>query len=77
MKSLFTAREIEDHQKESGKNGAAIEKTSERGLQFKNERYLNADKIQAMKTKYLFKFKGVYHARMKKEKRFVLVSYCP
>ena len=30
-----------------------------------------------MKAKDLFKFKGVYHASMKKEKRFVLVTYCP
>ena len=42
---VFTVREIEDHKKESGKNGATIEKTSERRLQFKNECYLNADTI--------------------------------
>ena len=30
---VFTVREIEDHKKESGKNRATIEKTSERGLQ--------------------------------------------
>ena len=65
---VFTVREIEDHKKESGKNGATIEKTIERGfLQFKNERYLNADTIQTMKAKDLFKFKGVCHASMKKE----------
>ena len=74
---VFTVREIEDHKKESGKNGVTIEKTSERGLQYKNWRYLKADTIQLMKAKDLFKFKGVYHASMKKEKRFVLVSYCP
>ena len=51
---VFTVREIEDHKKESGKNGATIEKTSERGLQFKNKRYLNANAIQTMKTKDLF-----------------------
>ena len=51
--------------------------TSEKGVQFKNERYLNADTIQNMKAKDLFKFKGVSHASMKKENRFVLVSYCP
>ena len=34
---VFTVREIEDHKKEKGKNGATIENTSERGLQFKNE----------------------------------------
>ena len=69
--SVFTVREIDDHKKESGKNGATIQKTSERGLQFKNERYLNADTIQTMKTKDLFKFKGVCHATMKNYKRFV------
>ena len=42
---VFTVREIEDHNKESGRNGATIEKTSERSLQFKNEHYLNADTI--------------------------------
>ena len=42
---VFTVREIEDHKKESGKNGATIEKTSERSLQFKNEHYSNADTI--------------------------------
>ena len=31
---VFTVREIEDHKKESGKNGATIEKTSERGTLF-------------------------------------------
>ena len=51
---VFTDREIEGHKKESGKNGAIIQKTSERGLQFKNERYLNADTIQKMKAKHLF-----------------------
>ena len=70
---VFTVREIEDHKKESGKNVATIQKTSERGLQFKNERYLNTDTIQTMKAKDLFKFKGVCHATMKKEKRFVQV----
>ena len=29
---LFTVREIEDYKKESGKNDAAVEKTSEIGL---------------------------------------------
>ena len=56
---VFTVREIEDLKKESGKNGMTIEKTSERGLQFKNERYWNADTIQTIKAKNLFKFKGV------------------
>ena len=51
---VFTVREIEDRKKESGKNGAIIQKTSERGLQFKNERYLNADTIQTLKAKHLF-----------------------
>ena len=51
---VFTDREIEGHKKESGKNGVIIQKTSERGLQFKNERYLNADTIQTMKAKHLF-----------------------
>ena len=64
------------HKKESGKNGATIEKKSERVLQFKNERYLNADTIQTVQAKDLFKFKGVCHARMKKEKRFVEVYLC-
>ena len=50
---------------------------SEGGLQFKNERYLNADTIETMKAKNLFKFKGVCHGSTKKEKRFVLVSCCP
>ena len=27
--SVFTSREIEDHKRESGKNGASIEKTSD------------------------------------------------
>ena len=62
---VFTVGEIEDHKKESGKNGATIEKTSERGLQLKNERY--ADTIQTMQAKDLFKFKGVSHASMKKK----------
>ena len=60
-----------------GKNGVTIEQTSERGLQFKNERYLNADTIQTMKAKDLIKFKAVCHASMKKEKHSGLVSYCP
>ena len=55
---VFTVREIEDHE-ESRKNGMTIEKTSERGLQFKNERYWNADTIQTIKAKNLFKFKSV------------------
>ena len=63
---VFTVRETEDHKKESGKNGATIEKTIERGLlHFKNERYLNTDTIQTMKAKDLFKFKGVCHASKK------------
>ena len=33
---VFTVREIEDHKKESWKNGVTIEKTSERDLQFRN-----------------------------------------
>ena len=45
---VFTVREIEDQKKESGKNGTTIQKTSERDIQFKNERYLNADTIQTM-----------------------------
>ena len=53
---VFTVREIEDHKKENGKNGATIQKTSERGLQFRNERYLSVDTIQTMKAKDLFKF---------------------
>ena len=72
---VFTVREIEDLKKESGENGMTIEKTSERGLQFKNERYWNADTIQTIKAKNLFKFKGVWHASMNKEKCLVLVSY--
>ena len=73
---VFTVREIEDHKKESGENGATIEKTSEIDIQFKNERYLNADTIQTMQAKGLFKFKGVCHANMKKQKRFVKVHLC-
>ena len=43
---VFTVRKIEDHKKESGKNGGAtIEKASERGLQFKNECYLKQFKL--------------------------------
>ena len=53
---VFTVREIEDHKKENGKNGATIQKTSERGLQFRNERYLSVDTIQTTKAKDLFKF---------------------
>ena len=64
---VFTVREIENHKKDSGKNGATIEKASERGLQFKNERYLDTDTIQTMKTKTFFKFKGVCHPSTKKE----------
>ena len=30
---VFTVKEIEDHKKESGKNGATIERTSKRGFQ--------------------------------------------
>ena len=67
----FILREIEDYKNESGKNGATIEKASEW------ERYLNADKIQTIKAKDLLKFKGVFHASMKKEKRFALASCCP
>ena len=77
---VFTVRKTEDHKKaekmESGKNGATIEKTNERGLQFKNERYLNADTIQTIKEKDLFKFKGVCHTSMKKEKHFVEAYLC-
>ena len=58
------------------KNCATVEKTSERGLQFKNGRYLNADTIQTMKAKDLSKFKGVCQASMKKEKRFVEMHLC-
>ena len=72
----ISVREIENHKKESGKNGTTIEKTSERGLQFKNERYLNADTIQTMIAKDLLKFKGVCHASMKKGKRFVDLHLC-
>ena len=71
---VFTVREIEDHKKESGKNGATIEKRSERSLQFKNELYLNADTIQSMKAKDLFKFKGICHTIMKKNALFWLVA---
>ena len=73
---VFPVREIEDHNKKSGKNSTTIERTSERGLRFKNERYLNANTIQTMKAKDLFKFKGVCHASMKKENRFVEVHLC-
>ena len=73
---VFTVREKEDHKKTSGKNGATVEKTSETGLQFKNERYLNADTIQTMKSKDLFKFKGVCQTSLKKEKRFVQMHLC-
>ena len=52
---VFTVRKIEDHKKESGENGATNEKTTERGLQFKNERYLKADTIETMKAKNLLK----------------------
>ena len=72
----ISVKEIENHKKESGKNGTTIEKTSERGLQFKNERYLNADTIQTMIAKDLLKFKGVCHASMKKGKRFVDLHLC-
>ena len=56
---VFTVREREDHKMESGNNVATIEKTSERGLQFKNERYFNADTIQTMKAKDLLKPRSV------------------
>ena len=56
--------------------GATTEKTSERGLQFKNERYLNVDTVQTMKAKDFFEFKGVCHTSMKKEKRFIEVHLC-
>ena len=68
--------EIKDHKKESGKNGVTNQKTSERDLQFKNESYLNANTIQTMKAKDLFKFKSVCHASMKKEKCFIDVHLC-
>ena len=48
---VFTVREISDLWRKMGK--------SEGGLQFKNERYLNADTIETMKAKNFFKFKGV------------------
>ena len=51
----FTVTEIEDQRKESEKNGATFEETSERDLQFKNKLYMNPNTIQIM---YLFKFKG-------------------
>ena len=38
---VFTVREIEDHKKESGKNGATIEKTSESGLQVKERDFIS------------------------------------
>ena len=56
---VFTVREREDHKMGSGKNVATIEKTSERGLQFKNECYFNADTIQTMKAKDLLKPRSV------------------
>ena len=56
---VFTVREREDHKMGSGKNVATIEKTSERGLQFKNERYFNADTIKTMKAKDLLKPRSV------------------
>ena len=43
-------------QKTNGKNGATIQKASERGLQFRNKRYLSVDIIQTMKAKDLYKF---------------------
>ena len=61
---------IEDHQKKSWKNRTTTEKTREC-------RYLNTDTVQTMKANDLFKFKGICHASKKKEKRFVLVTYCP
>ena len=67
---VFTVRGIEDHKKESGKNGATIKKSSDGSLQFKNESYLHADTIQTMKAKLLFNLKGLCHASMKKGKRF-------
>ena len=44
--------------------------------QVREERYLNTDTIQNMQAKDLFKFKGVCHTGMKKEKRFVEVHFC-
>ena len=73
---VFTVREKKDHKKGSRKNGATVEKTSERCFQFKNECYLNNATIQTMKAKDLFKFKGVCHVSMKKEKRFAEVYLC-
>ena len=73
---VFTVREIENHKKESWQNYATIEKTSQRSLQFKNELYLNADTIQTVKAKDLFKVKSVCRASMKKEKGFVEVHLC-
>ena len=73
---VFTAKEIQDHNKVSGKNGATVEKTSERGLQLKNERYLTVDTIQTMKAKDLFKFKGVCQTSLKKVKRFAEMHLC-
>ena len=64
---VLTVREREDRKRGSGKYGATIEKTLERGRQFKNKRYLHADTIQTMKAKDLFKFKDVFQAIMKKE----------
>ena len=60
---------IEDHKKKSSKNRTTTEKTKE-------YHYLNTDTVQTMKANDLFKFKGICHASMKKEKRFVLVTYC-
>ena len=34
--TVYTVRQIEDHKKESGENGATTEKTSERGFHFKH-----------------------------------------
>ena len=73
---VFTVREIEDRKKTSGKNGATVEKTSERSLHLKNECYLNADTIQTMKVKDLFKFKDFCQTSLKKEKRFVEMHLC-
>ena len=48
---VFTRREIDNHMNKCGKlKGKTIKKTSERGLKFKQERYISTDSLFTTRT---------------------------
>ena len=75
MLPQFTIKEIEQHRQLSGKTlEPAIIKTLDRGRKFKNERFITSDSIFTKCDKSIFYVKGLCKARMKKEKRSVVVK---